>query len=428
MIGHADPTRPIHAQAILRQETDGPIWMQATAFLWFISTFAFFPGDSLLRYPLILAFFAIFYFERDRIAPVLFRCWFLFLIPALSGLSFIWSPYPSEAIREAIFFFLSAFSVVIIGSLMSERQILRAFFLCGLAGSALAFTELDAIRSTNISEYLGQKNYIAMKILISMIAAFAVAANKHEHAILRGVAAILVPMDLYLILATKSATSMVLAFLALALLLFSQLLWVSARDVRGLRTLIVGFAIASALALVLFGLTLLNGATVNEVFELLGRDTTFTGRTALWEQAARTSAEHPILGVGQAGFWQYDVGAAQTLAINDSKAAGTVLGFHNSYLETQVHLGYVGLGMLILMVCITLWKATLHMLVEATLERSCFFVAALIIFSMTFTESLIFAYFHPGIYIFNLAVITAIVSGLRERKVTIRLVPEPAAT
>ena len=259
--------------------------MEGVATLWFISTFAVFPGDSLLLYPLVLVFFAVFFFERDRIAPILFRCWFLFTIPLLCGLSYIWAAYPSAALREAIFFFLSSFTVVIIGSLLTERQVLRAFFFCALVGTGLALSELSSIQARGASEFLGQKNYYAMKMMIAMIAAFAIAMNSKENPILRLIGIATVPIAFFLVTAANSATSLVLGSLALLLLIFGQAIWVNARNVRGLRTTIIGFAAAIAAASALAIISIFDIATVDGALELMGRDSTLTGRTALWDQA-----------------------------------------------------------------------------------------------------------------------------------------------
>ena len=420
----ASANEPLRVRANLHDDTPAPLWMEGVATLWFISTFAVFPGDSLLLYPLVLVFFAVFLFERDRFAPSLFRCWFLFTIPLLCGLSYIWAAYPSAALREAIFFFLSSFTVVIIGSLLTERQVLRAFFFCALVGTGLALSELSSIQARGASEFLGQKNYYAMKMMIAMIAAFAIAMNSKENPILRLIGIATVPIAFFLVTAANSATSLVLGSLALLLLIFGQAIWVNARNVRGLRTTIIGFAAASWAASALAIISIFDIATVDGALELMGRDSTLTGRTALWDQAQRTSAEHPMLGVGAASFWQYDVGAAQSLALNDNRAAGTKLGFHNSYLEAQVHLGWSGLGLLCVMVAISMWKSIRGVIGDATFERMCFFVAALVIFGMSFTESIIFAYFHPGVYIFHLAAITAIATRYRTKSVVVRLVPE----
>ena len=416
--------QPIQMEAILRDEGEGPIWMQGVAFAWFLSTFAIFPGNEFFLYPLALVFIVTLFFERDRVMPILARCWWIFLIPILSLISFAWSSYPAETIRFGMFFILSALSLVIIGALLSARQILRAFFFCAVAGTALAITELPSIQATAVSEYLGQKNFYAMKMMVGMITGFAVAMNKEENPLIRMLGLIMIPINLYLVLAANSTTSMLLSFLALVLLILFQLFWVSSRGIKGLRTLIAGLGCIVLSLGALLALGAVNSSVVSEALGALGKDTTLTGRTALWEQASRTSAEHPVLGVGVGSFWQYDVGAAQTLAENDHRDPGTALGFHSSYWESRVHLGWTGLLCLIFAIGMVIWKAGQTFFAQATLERSCFFVAALIIFAMSFTESFLFGFFQPAVYIFNLAGITAIVSGYRERRVTLNLIPE----
>lgn len=419
---------PLKVPAILNESTDGPIWMQAVAFLWFISTFAIFPGDQFFLYPLSGIFVLVLYFERDRIMPILVRCWWMFLIPVLAILSYTWSDYPASTMRISMFYVLSALSVVVIGAMLSERQILRAFFFCAVGGTALAITELGAIMATGTSEYLGQKNYYAVKMMIGMIAGFAVAMNKNENPNIRIVGLLLVPIDLVLVVAASSATSMVLSILALFILVFAQIFWVGARGVRGLRTFVAAITVFVCASGALLALGAVNSSIVSESLGALGKDSTFTGRTALWEQAERTSAENPVLGVGVGAFWQYDVGAAQTLVINDDREPGTVLGFHNSYWEARVHLGWVGLLSLIFVFGLVLWKSAKSFLQEGTFERTCFFVAALIMFSMTFTESFLFGFFQPTVYIFYLSGVTAIVSAYRRRPVTVTLIPESTKT
>ena len=420
----ATAAEPVRVKAIMRDSTKGPIWFQVVTFLWLISTFAVFPGNAYFLYPLSAAFILTLYFERDRIMPLLVKCWWVFLIPLLALFSFIWSDYPASTIRYGMFFILSALSMVIIAAMLTERQILRALFFCAIAGTVLAISELGAIIATQKSEYLGQKNYYAMKMMIGMIAGFAMAMNKGENPILRIMGLILIPIDLVLVLAANSATSMVMSFAAIFLLIIAQLFWVSTRGVQGMRVFVAGFSIFLVSAGALVALGAVNSSIVNEGLSVIGKDSTFTGRTALWEQAGRTSAEHPVLGVGVGGFWQYDVGAAQTLVINDNRDPGTKLGFHSAYWEARVHLGWVGLSCLILFMGIVLWKSMQSFMKEATFERACFLVAALIMFAMSFTESFLFGFFNPAIYVFTLAGITAIAAASRKREVFLNLIPE----
>ncbi|MEP1144659.1 MAG: O-antigen ligase family protein [Henriciella sp.] len=424
MADNAPTAEPVQISAIMRDTTKGPIWMQVVAFLWFVSTFAVFPGNAYFLYPLSAIFMVTLYFERDRIMPIVVRCWWIFPMPILAILSFTWSDYPSASMRFGLFFLLSPLILIILSAILTERQILRALFFCALAGTGLAITELGAIMSTQTSAYLGQKNFYAMKMMIGMIAGFAMAMNKNENSILRLLGLALIPIDLFLVLAADSATSMVLSFLALFLLIFAQIFWVSSRGVQGLRAFVAVFSVFVVSAGALVALGALSGALIGDGLSAVGKDTTFTGRTALWEQAERTSADNPILGVGVGAFWQYDVGAAQTLALNDNREAGTALGFHNTYWETRVHLGFVGLFFLLLSFAMIIWKSTKSFLMEATLERAAFFVAVLITMSMTFTESFLFGYFQPSIYIFQLAGITAVASAYRKKRVILNLIPE----
>ena len=100
----APPAEPVRVKAIMRDTTKGPIWFQAVAFFWFISTFAVFPGNAFFLYPLSAEFMVIFYFKRDRIMPLLAKCWWMFLIPSLALLSVTWSGYPASTIRLGLFF------------------------------------------------------------------------------------------------------------------------------------------------------------------------------------------------------------------------------------------------------------------------------------------------------------------------------------
>jgi hypothetical protein len=79
-------------------------------------------------------------------------------------------------------------------------------------------------------------------------------------------------------------------------------------------------------------------------------------------------------------------------------------------------------------VTITLWVTFKSFVSEGRIERVCFFTAALIVFSMSFTESTLFTYLNPGIYIFNLAVITVFATRLRKRPVTLNLKPVAYST
>nr|WP_275944960.1 O-antigen ligase [Bradyrhizobium sp. dw_411] len=107
--------------------------------------------------------------------------------------------------------------------------------------------------------------------------------------------------------------------------------------------------------LIFLPLIALNLATVGSVFDervaaivkLLPLDTTFTGRTDIWEFALTSLALHPWLGYGFAAFWGND--AIQNL-VQDNLIGWTATAAHshNGYLDNALTLGIPGLALIIM--------------------------------------------------------------------------------
>jgi exopolysaccharide production protein ExoQ len=97
--------------------------------------------------------------------------------------------------------------------------------------------------------------------------------------------------------------------------------------------LILGFAVVMAAThFVVVGL------------EALGRDLTFTGRTTIWTHAIHAGMEHSMLGAGFRAFWTPE-GASYVYA----RLWAVVGNGHNGYLDVWLELGFVGLGMFVVM-------------------------------------------------------------------------------
>ncbi|HTG43662.1 MAG TPA: O-antigen ligase family protein [Verrucomicrobiae bacterium] len=91
-----------------------------------------------------------------------------------------------------------------------------------------------------------------------------------------------------------------------------------------------------------FGLTSLFAGLV----QALGRDTTFTGRTEIWEELIPIAMNSPILGCGYGGFWVKPV----ETGVNEA---------HNGYIDVLLEQGIVGLLLLfhfVISVCRTSYK------------------------------------------------------------------------
>lgn len=76
----------------------------------------------------------------------------------------------------------------------------------------------------------------------------------------------------------------------------------------------------------------------------LGRDTTLTGRTAIWKKVLSMDT-NPMIGSGYASFWLGDRGEF-LLNLNWQRLTQA----HNGFIEVYLNLGLVGLGLLIMMI------------------------------------------------------------------------------
>lgn len=76
------------------------------------------------------------------------------------------------------------------------------------------------------------------------------------------------------------------------------------------------------------------------VLGFLGRDTTLTGRTEIWQGLMESVAKHPLLGFGYAAFWQGLNGESANAILSSHWIFAYA---HNGYLEILLQVGVVGL-------------------------------------------------------------------------------------
>ncbi len=125
-----------------------------------------------------------------------------------------------------------------------------------------------------------------------------------------------------------SATSV--AVLAAGLGMFGILSWLHGRGVFP-----GAFPVAFAIVLLIaWGIAtpILGGSSFATFSTAIGRDSTLTGRTEIWEGLLPLAYKHPILGCGFGGFW-----TSEMAEIHQENSA------HNGYLDAQLQLGFAGL-------------------------------------------------------------------------------------
>jgi O-antigen ligase len=151
--------------------------------------------------------------------------------------------------------------------------------------------------------------------------------HRRRHLIAQGT---LLALGVYLLFITSSATSSVCFVIGAGLILMTNLRFVR-RHVATVHALVLALVLAAS-SLMLFGGT----ANANA----LGRDATLSGRTNIWA-AVIPMAPNPLVGAGFESFWLSPRVTARLwelfpgLPLNEA---------HNGYLELYLELGWVGVG------------------------------------------------------------------------------------
>lgn len=134
------------------------------------------------------------------------------------------------------------------------------------------------------------------------------------------------------------------------------------------------------LVLVLLGSAILLGSLEasfelkNQVLDLLGRDPSLTKRTDLWALLFEL-ADSPVFGAGFMSFW-----SGERLNIIWQRLGTPVLQAHSGYIEQYLNLGYLGVGLIVMLMLKGVAGARSMARTDAPFAhlRLCFVVAAAI--------------------------------------------------
>lgn len=181
----------------------------------------------------------------------------------------------------------------------------------------------------------------------------------------------MVVMVLWLFVTADSMTSLSCFLMAAGLIMVTNV-----RAFDG-KPWVAHFIIAVMLALSLFALFLDTGGNL---VGSLGRDATMTGRTGIWKAVLSLSAS-PLIGTGFESFWMGErLQKVWTLTAKGIQEA------HNGYLEVYLNLGWLGIGLLAVVIgsgyrnAIAMYRRN----ADAGRIRLAFFAAALV---YNFTEA-----------------------------------------
>lgn len=305
---------------------------------------------------------------------IYFACWFPFLAleykrvistmvfsPVLVGfiffavLSVLWSQFPNATARSSIQL-ASHFLCVVIAVNVASR---RSFSLGLMLGALLVLlfslvfgrSSYDPIDgSYTFVGMFGSKNqlgfYASLGILFSIYTLSFLSTSR----VVKCVAIFTILLGCYLLFASKSATSWISLFAALAL--FLTLCFLRAFS-QYKRTVMIAIGLIFAIGLLVIAIQI---DLYGMVLGLLGKDTTLTGRTYLWETGLTAAADAYLTGIGYQAFWVRGYSEAERLWAEFYIPNRQGFHFHNTYIELIVSLGYIGCALVVWVILSTYLK------------------------------------------------------------------------
>ncbi|MBK8197866.1 MAG: O-antigen ligase family protein [Acidobacteria bacterium] len=383
---HPNPFMPprVIPVNVYEEARRAPLWEQAFYTVWLFAVFMPIDAFQPIRYACIAGLLGILVVHYREVMPLMLKAWPLFPLPILAYFSIFWTPYPADALKSATLLFLTPTLLIVLAARLRAVEFLRLIMFAGWLGTLYTVPFFATLAEGGP---YAQKNSLAFHMMLVILTSLGTFLNDEEPFPLRVIAIAFVPVAFLFQFLADSATSLVFAVGGSAVLIGVKLVWTGVSTVRHMRTTFLAFIAAVALVITLVVLSIPNNSIVDDFLSLVGKDSTFTGRTAIWNAAERVSAEHPWFGVGVEGFWNPMTGIAQTLNENDSKPFGTKLSFHSAFWETRVHFGWVGFGLFLLAIGWAGLRTANLWLRNGNLVNSTLLVMFVVIFISCFTES-----------------------------------------
>lgn len=282
------------------------------------------------------------------------RYWWIFGFGVLAILSSFWSDAMAVTLRASIQYMTHIICALIAMRVISITTLTRGaligiivVLLYSLLFGIYLFDALDGTFS--FVGAFSSKNQLGFYASLGVIfAACSVLVLRQRDILWLGIAGVAGLLSAYSLLASQSATSVITTAAVVALVIgFLPMGMLSPANRKMIFLALVGVGGLLVVASLQFGL-------LDAILGIFGKDSTLTGRTYLWQQGIEAAKASPVLGVGYQGFWVMGFYDAERLWDDFFITTRTGFHFHNTYIETTVENGFVGLLLLVIVLYGTL--------------------------------------------------------------------------
>jgi exopolysaccharide production protein ExoQ len=265
---------------------------------------------------------------------------------AFAGTSILWAFKPDASFARFVQQLMVVTSIVLPAMLAGPRtDMVRALFLCFAFSSILNGLFVlggspEIVRYGSVKVAIGYTGYFTSKNLLGECAAITVLLSLYEmlHPGIRRVFAVVVAViAIWLVLASDSKTAFGLALMAPVL---AGITLIAAKLTR-----LSPAVFLVSIPILYFVVSTVSNFGMNRIAYILTGDSSFTGRTIIWDFARYKIEQRPLFGWGYQSFWLIGPDAPSVV-----EAPGWVKmmpNAHNGYYDTMLELGYVGLALLL---------------------------------------------------------------------------------
>lgn len=271
----------------------------------------------------------------------------VFVYPLVCLASVLWSYSPVETLVTGVQLTMTMIIAMYVGWRYSLTALFKALvivlsiaFILSLLHWAVGVFPWPANQTAGgLAGLFSSKNQLGQRTMFFVIAALtiwilprSVASGPFKLAL-----AVAMLLALIALVLSRSATSILMTPVLVAIWLLLCRRWLPRSLVIPLAGLGLVIAALGPLLLSLYGID-----PVSTLLGAMGKSSTLTGRTILWEIGLDVSSRHPILGVGYNSFWYAPEFFNERLATQHAGAV-TSKSFHNFLVEILVSAGWPGL-------------------------------------------------------------------------------------
>ncbi len=280
------------------------------------------------------------------------RVWPFGLLLVLAIASTNWSIAPDSSLRRS--FALLALIILSVSSYAAfgPQRVMRVvvFSMLGISAGCVLLALVNPALGYDVEEYANairgfyyQKNGFGFALLHAVFALSYLVLERRE---IRRNDIIITACLVVLLVLSRSTTSLLLS--ALCIGLTTTMVWFDRGGIWRWG------ALFGLIAGVLIGLMLVLGLGTEGLFELIGKDSTLTGRIQIWEAVKIAIGHRDTLGYGYGPFWLVD--SIERQGVWDA-VGWKPPSAHSGYLDVRLQLGEVGLALVVFMLFASVWIA-----------------------------------------------------------------------